>query len=192
MYNLIEGIYDIMFRLDNDFFSNLTDDDIIVLERKIQLEKRIRVLNNFLTEGTIKFILDNYPVFLDKISLNSIKRSSNFYMQMGDFDYNSLLKWYPIFLDYDRAKVLLSCLKSDDLGVREIIEYLGKSVEKDILVADVISNSGSIKIMNDDEFVQENYKIIKEIDNDRTNNEGFNNFIDNNINKYSRVLGRLS
>ena len=138
------------------------------------------------------FILRNNPNFLNKISIDSLSKSSKFYQSLKDFDYVSLIKWLPIFLDFDKAIVLMSYFAGKKMDDEKIVKILENSILRDLELADVIYENNKIdyNILNDD-YIKHLAKIKIQLDKSKVSNETFNNLIDNNIKKYNNLLRKL-
>lgn len=158
-----------------------------LLETK--LNKRIAILREFLDDRTIEFILKNNYDFVNKISINSLSKSANFYTSLADFDYSTIIKWFPIMLDYDRFSIILSYLKSKKMSDEEIVKILEKSVNKDFELADILYENNYDGISNN--YLKDFNDLKPFINKSKINNETFNNLLNNNIKKYNNLLRRL-
>lgn len=158
----------------------------------IKLQKRIIILKEFLDDETIFFILRNNPNFLNKISIESLSKSSKFYQSLKDFDYASLIKWLPIFLDFDKAVILMSYFTDKKTDDEKIVRILESSILRDFELADVIYENNKIdyNILNDN-YIKHLVNLKIQLDKSKVSNETFNNLIDNNIKKYSNLLRKL-
>lgn len=185
-----------MNKINNEFVKKMNEKDLNKLENDIQLVRRIKILEMFIEEATIDFILEYYPNFLVQISLNSLKRAANFYFNIQNFDYNNLIKWAPIFLDYDRSKILMSYLKKENLNPKEIADFLSGNITVEIATSDkiqrLVCDEKEQNLIKDSEFLNTSIQISSIINENKTKNEGFNNLIDINISKYGPILRRLT
>lgn len=176
----------------NNIYSDLNNISIDkLIEEKYRM--RISILKLFLDDETIKFILKNNKNFINRISINSLKKSAKFFMENNEYAY--LIKWYPILLDYDRFITIFKYLKMNKLDNKKIKENIEKSIYKDFEYADLLNEKNVYINQNDDiEVVRNFYKYLnyeQQISKSRINNEVFNNLLDNNIVEYSNLLRRL-
>lgn len=172
----------------NDNFENINNISLNeLLEAK--LNKRIAILREFLDDKTIEFILKNNYDFINKISINSLLKSAKFYTSLDDFDYASIIKWFPIMLDYDRFNIIFSYLKSKKMNDYEIVKILEKSINKDFELADILYENNYKEISND--YLKNSNDLKPFINNPKINNETFNNLLNNNIKKYDNLLRKL-
>lgn len=156
---------------------------------KLELNKRITILKEFLDDETIEFILKNNYDFINRISIISLLKSAKFYTSLDDVDYKSIIKWFPILLDYDRFNVIYSYLKDKKMNDDEIVKVLEGSVYKDFELADILCENKYDKISTD---YLKKVETLKNFDNkSKIDNETFNNLLDKNMQKYNKLLGRL-
>ena len=109
--------------------------------------------------------------------------------KLDDVDYKSIIKWFPILLDYDRFNVIYSYLKDKKMNDDEIVKVLEESVYKDFELADILCENKYDKISTD---YLKKVDTLKNFDNkSKIDNETFNNLLDKNMQKYNKLLGRL-
>ena len=168
-----------------DGLNNISIDEFL---KKEQI-KRIEILREFLDDKTIAFIIENNYDFINRISTKSLEKSADYFKKIKDFDYLLVIKWYPIMLDYDRFNTIFSFLKSKNMNITEIAEIIEKSVNKDFEFADLLFEN-NYKVYS--EKYRPSSEDLKKLSNiAKTNNETFNNFINNNIKKHGDLLRRL-
>ncbi len=156
---------------------------------QMKLGNRISILKQFLDDKTIEFIFNNNYEFLTKIPIDSLQKSANFFGSLEDLDYISIIKWFPIALDYDRFNLILNYLKEKQISDDEIANILEKSVIKDFEIADVLYENNYKEVTNNNNISLEDLKIF--INKPKVNNETFNNLLNNDIKKYAALLRRL-
>ena len=156
---------------------------------KSESNERINVLKEFLDDNTIDFIIDNNDDFINKIPINSLLKSANYFTSIDNFDYKNLVKWFPIVLDYDRFNIIIDYLKSENIPEDEIVEYIEKSINKDFELADKLYENKYKEMTNTYLKTADDLKPF--INKSKVNNETFNNLLNNNIEKYDNLLRRL-
>lgn len=172
----------------NDNFENLNNISLNdLLEAKFN--KRIAIIREFLDDKTIEFILKNNYDFINKIPISSLLKSAQFYNSLDDFDYVTMIKWFPIMLDYDRLSIILSYLKSKKMTDEEIVKILEKSVRKDFELADTLYENNYKGVSNN--YLKDSSDLKLFINKSRINNETFNNLLSNNMKTYANLLRRL-
>ncbi len=162
-------------------------DDISVDELlKSESDKRIAILREFLDDKTIEFILKNNYDFINRISINSLLKSANFYTSLDDFDYASIIKWFPITLDYDRFNIIYGYLKAKKMSDDGIAKVLEKSVYKDFELVDILYENRYGEVSED--YLKQSDALKLFANKSKIGNETFNNLLNNNIEKYNELL----
>ena len=151
--------------------------------------KRYKILREFLDDQTIAFIIENNYDFINRIPIRSLIKSSEYYKKLTNINYLSVIKWYPIMLDYERFNTIFSFLKSKNMNMVDIAEIIEKSTNKNFEFADILHDNNYKVYSNEYRLNPEDIEELSNIA--KINNETFNNFINNNIKKHHDLLRRL-